>query len=201
MFCVNCGKQLSDDAKFCTNCGAPQESVPTEEEKTTENTNTDGFNFHHWIIENNLESYESFLIKQDLNTLDVIMTLTENDLDKIGIESIGAKRKILNGIQKLKTTASTFTNTQELATKDSIPNRCPNCGEIWGIEKENSGAGNTLGKALVGGLLLGPIGVIGGAAFGNKTVVFLCNKCGFRKEYKSSLVKGAAKSIKDMFNK
>ena len=40
---------------------------------------------------------------------------------------------------------------------------CPECGEIWGMAKENSGAGNTLGKALVGGLLLGPLGVIGGA--------------------------------------
>lgn len=200
MFCRNCGKQISDDAKFCSVCGAPQE-IGAASEETTENQNSDGFNFHQWIIENSLEAYEDFLIKQDLNTLDVIMTLSESDLDKIGIESIGAKKKILNGIQKLKTTASTYTGTQELATKDSIPNRCPNCGEIWGIAKENTGAGNTLGKALIGGLLLGPIGVVGGAAFGNKTVVYMCNKCGFRKEYKSSLVKGAAKGIKDMLNK
>lgn len=44
---------------------------------------------------------------------------------------------------------------------------------------------------------LGPIGAIGGAAFGNKTV-YICTKCGFRKQYKSSLVKGAVTSIKNM---
>lgn len=71
---------------------------------------------------------------------------------------------------------------------------------MWGMAKENAGAGNTLGKALIGGLLLGPIGAVGGAAFGNKTTVYICNKCGFKKQYKSSLVKGAVSSIKNMFS-
>ena len=127
------------------------------------------------------------------------MTLTESDLEKIGIESIGAKKKIINGIQKLKTSASTFFATQEISEKESIPNRCPNCGNIWGMGNETSGAGNTLGKALVGGLLLGPLGVIGGAAFGNKTVTYICKKCGFKKEYKSSIVKTAARGVKNIF--
>ena len=86
-----------------------------------------------------------------------------------------------------------------MTTKEGIPNRCPKCGEIWGLAKENTGAGNTLGKALIGGLLLGPIGIVGGAAFGNKTTTYICNKCGFKKEYKSSLVKNAASGIKNMF--
>ena len=198
MFCVKCGKQISDEAKFCPNCGSSQE-VENSNSETVETTTTDGFNFHNWIVENGLETCESFLKAQDLDTLDVLMTLTEADLDKIGIESIGTKKKILNGIQKLRISASAYTATTELGTKESIPNHCPNCGEIWGLAKETSGAGNTLGKALVGGLLLGPIGVIGGAAFGNKTTVYLCNKCGFKKEYKTSLVKDAANGIKGMF--
>ena len=127
------------------------------------------------------------------------MSLTEADLEKVGITSIGAKKKIINGIQKLKTSAQTYSSNKELGDKDSIPNRCPNCGEFWGIQKETSGAGNTLGKAVIGGILLGPLGAVGGAAFGNKTVKYFCNKCGFQKEYKSSLVKGAVKGIKNMF--
>lgn len=198
MFCVQCGKEISDNAKFCPNCGSSQEQVSPSIDDTNE-TNSDGFNFHAWIVENGLESSEAFLKSQDLNSVDVLMTLTENDLDKIGIDSIGTKRKILNGIQKLRTSASAYNATKELASKDAIPNRCPNCGEIWGMAKETSGAGNTLGKALVGGLLLGPLGVIGGAAFGNKTTVYICSKCGFKKEYKSSIAKGAANSIKGMF--
>ena len=203
MYCNNCGKEISDAAKFCPLCGSPQsareqnrsdsESIIIDSEKT------EVFNFHEWILQNGLESYEELLKKQDLDTLDVLMTLTESDLDKIGIESIGAKKKIINGIQKLKTTASTYSATSENSDKESIPNRCPNCGNIWGMENETSGAGNTLGKALVGSLLLGPLGAIGGAAFGNKTITYVCKKCGFKKEYKSSIVKTAAKGVKNIF--
>ena len=203
MYCSNCGKEISDAAKFCPLCGSPQsasQQTKSESESVViDGENAEVFNFHEWIVQNGLESYEELLKTQDLNTLDVLMTLTESDLEKIGIESIGAKKKIINGIQRLKTSASTFSATQEISEKESIPNRCPNCGNIWGMENETSGAGNTLGKALVGGLLLGPLGVIGGAAFGNKTVTYICKKCGFKKEYKSSIVKSAAKSVKNMF--
>ena len=203
MFCSNCGKDISDAAKFCPLCGSPQ-SVSQQTKSESESVIIDGenaevFNFHEWIVQNGLESYEELLKTQDLNTLDVLMTLTESDLEKIGIESIGAKKKIINGIQKLKTSASTFSATQEISEKESIPNRCPNCGNIWGMENETSGAGNTLGKALVGRLLLGPLGVIGGAAFGNKTVTYICKKCGFKKDYKSSIVKTAARGVKNIF--
>lgn len=203
MYCSNCGKEISDAAKFCPLCGSPQsasQQTKSESESVViDGENAEVFNFHEWIVQNGLESYEELLKTQDLNTLDVLMTLTESDLEKIGIESIGAKKKIINGIQKLKTSASTFSATQEISEKESIPNRCPNCGNIWGMENETSGAGNTLGKALVGGLLLGPLGVIGGAAFGNKTVTYICKKCGFKKDYKSSIVKTAAKGVKNIF--
>ena len=203
MYCSNCGKEISDAAKFCPLCGSPQSSsqqTKSESESVViDGENAEVFKFHEWIVQNGLESYEELLKTQDLNTLDVLMTLTESDLEKIGIESIGAKKKIINGIQKLKTSASTFSATQEISEKESIPNRCPNCGNIWGMENETSGAGNTLGKALVGGLLLGPLGVIGGAAFGNKTVTYICKKCGFKKDYKSSIVKTAARGVKNIF--
>lgn len=203
MYCSNCGKEISDAAKFCPLCGSPQ-SASQQTKSESESVVIDGenpevFNFHEWIVQNGLESYEELLKTQDLNTLDVLMTLTESDLEKIGIESIGAKKKIINGIQKFKTSTSTFSATQEISEKESIPNRCPNCGNIWGMGNETSGAGNTLGKALVGGLLLGPLGVIGGAAFGNKTVTYICKKCGFKKDYKSSIVKTAARGVKNIF--
>lgn len=203
MYCNNCGKEISDAAKFCPLCGSPQsasQQTKSESESVViDGENVEVFNFHEWIVQNGLESYEELLKTQDLNTLDVLMTLTESDLEKIGIESIGAKKKIINGIQKLKTSASTFFATQEISEKESIPNRCPNCGNIWGMGNETSGAENTLGKALVGGLLLGPLGVIGGAAFGNKTVTYICKKCGFKKDYKSSIVKTAARGVKNIF--
>lgn len=116
--------------------------------------------------------------------------MTASDLDRLEVFGGGEKSKILSAVQKLKSANNVYAAKKELAGKDGIPNRCPNCGEIWSMAKENTGAGNTLGKALIGGLLLGSIGAVGGAAFGNKTTVYVCTKCDFRKEYKSSLVKG-----------
>lgn len=198
MFCVNCGKTINDNARFCNFCGTSQE-IEAVNEVQQEKAPSYTFDFHRWVVENGLEAHEEHLKNQDLDSVDVLMSLTEADLEKLGIESIGAKKKILNGVQKLKTTANTYTANKEVGNRSEIPNHCPNCGEFWGLQKENSGAGNTLGKALLGGLVLGPIGAIGGAAFGNKSITYVCSKCGFKKEYKSSVVKNAAQGIKKIF--
>ena len=150
-------------------------------------------------MENSLEFCEQILKSEGYDTKDALIGLTASDLDRLEVLGRGEKSKILSAVQKLKSENNVYAAKKELAGKDDIPNRCPNCGEIWSMAKENTGAGNTLGKALIGGLLLGPIGAVGGAAFGNKTTVYICTKCGFRKEYKSSLVKGAVNGIKNMF--
>lgn len=199
MFCKNCGKEIENNVKFCPECGASQ---ILEEQKTaviSEQKTQNDFDFHKWVMESALESYEEVLKSEDFDTKDVLIGLTESDIENLDGVSIGGKKKILNAIQKLKSSENTFASKKELTDKDAIPSRCPKCGAIWGMAKENTGAGNALGKALIGGFLLGPIGAVGGAAFGNKTTVYICNKCGFRKEYKSSLVKGVAKSIKNVF--
>ncbi|MBO4731259.1 MAG: hypothetical protein J5597_00430 [Spirochaetaceae bacterium] len=197
MFCKNYGKEIEDGVKFCPECGASQKADYSKEIVTTDSSDT--FNFHNWIVENGLESYEDILKSEDFDTEDILIGLTNRDIERLNLPSVGANKKVLNAIQKLKSSGDTYNSKRELAGKDSIPNRCPECGAIWGMAKENSGAGNTLGKALIGGLLLGPIGAIGGAAFGNKTTVYICNKCGFKKEYKSSLVKGFATSVRNAF--
>ena len=200
MFCKNCGKEINDGVKFCPSCGQNQEETTSAVVSMAKTS--DDFDFHDWILENGLESYEELLKTQDLDSEDVLVGLTADDLGRLGVESIGGQKKILNAVQKLKGYNGTNTynaSKEQVSDSADIPNRCPRCGEIWGKDKENSGAGNTLGKALVGGLLLGPLGAVGGAAFGNKTSVYLCRKCGFRKEYKTSLVKEATKGIKDMF--
>lgn len=42
--------------------------------------------------------------------------------------------------------------------------------------------GFSVGKAALGGILLGPVGLIGGA-LGKKKVWYACGKCGFQHEY------------------
>ena len=63
------------------------------------------------------------------------------------------------------------------------PNVCPVCGERekWKVI-DVSKKGFSVGKAAVGGLLLGPVGLLGGA-LGKKKSTYHCGACGFEHEY------------------
>lgn len=63
------------------------------------------------------------------------------------------------------------------------PDSCPMCGEKakWTLIDEQK-RGFSVGKAAVGGILLGPVGLIGGM-LGKKKELYICGKCGFQHEY------------------
>lgn len=54
--------------------------------------------------------------------------------------------------------------------------RCPQCGSNQ-IYADKKGFG--LGKAAAGGLLLGPVGLLGGM-LGSKKIIITCLKCGHK---------------------
>ena len=64
-----------------------------------------------------------------------------------------------------------------------VPSKCPMCGEkkLW-KQVSQSKKGFSVGKAAVGGFLLGPVGAVGGA-LGKKHVHYACGKCQFSHEY------------------
>ena len=63
------------------------------------------------------------------------------------------------------------------------PNKCPMCGEMeQGKLVDTSKKGFSVGKAAAGGILLGPVGLVGGA-LGKKKKAYYCGKCGFNHEY------------------
>ncbi len=63
------------------------------------------------------------------------------------------------------------------------PSSCPMCGKRDKWKKvDTSNKGFSVGKAAVGGLLLGPVGLLGGA-LGKKTVTYCCGNCGFQHDY------------------
>lgn len=63
------------------------------------------------------------------------------------------------------------------------PFRCPMCGEVskW-KEIDTRNKGFSVGKAAAGAILLGPIGLVGGA-LGKKKTLYACGNCGFSNEY------------------
>ena len=66
----------------------------------------------------------------------------------------------------------------------SAPFKCPMCGEQtkW-IRVDVQKKGFSAGKAAVGGILFGPIGLVAGG-LGKKKVWYACGNCGFQHEYK-----------------
>lgn len=69
---------------------------------------------------------------------------------------------------------------------ERAPDKCPKCGssKMWhrirSSEKKFSA-----GKAYVGSVLLGPVGLAAGKVIGKKVDTYLCGKCGFEGEYKA----------------
>jgi len=63
------------------------------------------------------------------------------------------------------------------------PKECPMCGEKekWKYIDDTK-KGFSGGKALAGGILLGPIGLVAGA-LGKKKHLYICASCGFQHEY------------------
>ncbi len=66
----------------------------------------------------------------------------------------------------------------------SAPNVCPMCGErlMW-KKVDTDKKGFSVGKAAAGAVLLGPVGLVGGA-LGKKYSSYCCGKCGFTHDYK-----------------
>lgn len=63
------------------------------------------------------------------------------------------------------------------------PNRCTICGEENGWKLiDTTKKGVSGGKALLGGILLGPLGLAAGA-LGKKKSLYVCSKCNFSHEY------------------
>lgn len=62
------------------------------------------------------------------------------------------------------------------------PYICPMCGSSNWVKVDTTKKGFSVGKAAIGGILLGPVGLLGGA-LGKKKECWCCRKCGFQHEY------------------
>lgn len=51
MFCKNCGKEIENNVKFCSECGASQISEEQKISVISEQKTQNDFDFHKWIME------------------------------------------------------------------------------------------------------------------------------------------------------
>ena len=112
------------------------------------------------------------LFMQNKNELDLLMDACPVALsiyDANSVKLAGMMDEILSKEREEKSTASSKYNVS------NVP-KCPVCGStsIQGMKK-----GFSAGRAAAGGILLGPLGVLAGAAGGNE-VERVCLNCGYR---------------------
>ena len=66
----------------------------------------------------------------------------------------------------------------------NAPSKCPACNSSNWKKVDQSKKGFSVGKAAIGGILLGPVGLVGGA-LGKKMDTYYCQNCGFTHDYKA----------------
>lgn len=196
--CPECSREISDKAESCPQCGFPTLKMPKPPKIQTEQTPTvvncleceKEFPFADEVCPHcglfNSQKYTG--IRQPSVTSLISMTwVSEEDA------YIMVKCPQCSKVSKIKKHITQKTNTGyklegegvcacgaafDEIFKDPKENRvkCPSCGSFE-IAAGNRGFG--LGKAAAGGVLLGPVGLLGGI-FGSKKTVITCLQCGHK---------------------
>lgn len=147
----------------------------------------DDFNRNYLIK----EAYEAWLELKAKNELSISPSLLLNQYEIKRQEKPVYDPQSNDEAEREQTSSDLDTETSFVAASDSadesgIPSHCPACGKSGTWKKVGeSRKGFSVGKAAAGGILLGPLGIIGGA-LGQKKQTYYCTSCGFREDYKQS---------------
>lgn len=208
MFCEQCGKQVSETAKFCSNCGAPvareQMCEEVQIEHPIDSTLSSSTNSENALVEQPSDEKTLPVYNKEANgvTFNAFEVALETDpwqkgsagtlafsqairkLTGCGIfkaakitEQVRTDETLKAMVTAYKSGMSVSFNTSD-EPKEPIDGelRCPKCHSKH-IEFDKKGF--QAGKAIVGGLLTGGIGIAAGWHNRNRRVG-VCLKCGHR---------------------
>jgi hypothetical protein len=185
MYCSNCGSKLDDNVKFCSNCGtpitgnaspAPVPDVQTANEITSMPEypkEVNGVTFNAVQVALDTKLFEKSGFTATIETADEIKKISGCGTWK----SSSAATQMLND-ETLKSIVKAYQSGRPLSVNINVDDgqlRCPQCHSAQ-IEIDKQGFSG--GKALVGGLLTGGVGLIAGFHNKNKRKG-KCLKCGY----------------------
>lgn len=186
MYCSNCGSKLDDNVKFCSNCGTPVTGNPPptplpDVQPANEMTSmpeypkeVNGVTFNAVQVALDTRLFEKSGFTATIETADEIKKITGAGM----LKSSNAATQMFND-PSLKSIVMAYQSGQPLSININVDDgqiRCPKCHSTQ-IEIDKQGFSG--GKALVGGLLTGGVGLIAGFHNKNKRKG-VCLKCGHK---------------------
>lgn len=149
--CPECSKEISDKATSCPQCGYP---ISKPEEKVPLRPMI-------WVSE------EDGYIMIKCPKCEKVSKIRKTLAQKINTGyKLGGEGACSCGLA--------FDEVYKDPDEDRV--KCPSCGSF---QVSAGGKGFGLGKAAAGGLLLGPVGLLGGL-LGSKMTVITCLQCGYK---------------------
>lgn len=156
MLCPNCGNEVPE-GKFCLSCGSP---LPSPGDYGSASNNL------HQVIGGKEYDLSLLLHATEKERGKMVMTIHK----ETGFD-FGAIYKILDGASE-----KSGIKMQNHTTQKENEAHCPRCGST-SLSADKKGFG--FGKAAVGSVLAGPVGLLAGG-IGAKKIEITCLNCGYR---------------------
>ena len=177
IICTECGKEFSDKAPACPNCGCP-----TKEIINSNSTNTISVTLLEEIYSIYPDS-KAYAIKEYMKRTGLSMKESKLIIDDFYASKqpgpVKFSNKYTNQFHNEKLIAEEKAKTT--TNLKSTPSfKCPKCSETSNIQVFDGNKKLSIPKGIIGGLLLGPAGAIaGGAILGKKgNLKCICKNCG-----------------------